>query len=98
MRIVMVGNALDVPHMDTHKNEALTPSVDASEYRAFDRKGVLLDRLLLRADGARYVSSPLGVHHRVILKTPAFAFWEFSLGPFTSESTIPAPRAHDRGC
>ncbi len=95
MLIVMVDSAVDVPHMHLHKKEALIPIVGAAEYQTFDHEGVLLDRLLLSADGARYVSSPLGVHHRVVLKTPIFAFWEFALGPFTSESTIPAPWAHD---
>jgi cupin fold WbuC family metalloprotein len=95
MLIVMVDDAVDVPHMHLHKKEALIPIVGAAEYQTFDYEGVLLDQLLLGEDGVQYVSSPLGVHHRVVLKTPVFAFWEFALGPFTSESTIPAPWANE---
>jgi cupin fold WbuC family metalloprotein len=94
MLIVMVDNAFDTPHKHLHKKEALIPIVGAAEYQTFDHEGALVDRLLLGEDGARYVSSPLGVHHRVVLKTSVFAFWEFALGPFTSESTIPAPWAN----
>ena len=95
MLIVMVDNAFDAPHMHLDKKEALIPIVGAAEYQTFNHEGALVDRVLLGEDGARYVSSPLGVHHRVVLKTPVFAFWEFALGPFTSESTIPAPWAND---
>jgi len=97
MLIVMVNNAEDVPHMHLHKREALIPIVGSAEYQTFDDRGNSLERLLMGTDAAQYVSSPLGVYHRVVLKTPVFAFWEFALGPFTSESTIPAPWANDIG-
>jgi cupin fold WbuC family metalloprotein len=95
MLIVMVDNAVDVPHMHLHKREALIPIVGAAEYQTFDHRGVLLGRQVMGKDAAQYVSSPLGVYHRVVLKEPVFAFWEFALGPFTSGSTIPAPWAQD---
>jgi cupin fold WbuC family metalloprotein len=95
MLIVMVDDAVDVPHMHLHKREALIPIIGAAEYQTFDNRGALVERLLMGTDDAGYVSSPLGVYHRVVLKTPVFAFWEFTLGPFTSDSTIPAPWAPD---
>jgi cupin fold WbuC family metalloprotein len=95
MLIVMVNNAVDVPHLHLHKREALMPIVGTAEYQTFDHRGVPLERLLMGTDAAQYVSSSIGVYHRVVLKTPVFAFWEFALGPFTSGSTIPAPWAND---
>jgi len=97
MLIVMVDNAEDVPHMHLQKREALIPIMGAAEYQTFDDRGDSLERILMGTDAAQYVSSPLGVYHRVVLKTPVFAFWEFALGPFTSESTIPAPWADGIG-
>lgn len=91
MLIVMVDNAYDAPHKHPHKREALIPVVGAAEYQTFDNEGIFMDQLLMGEGGVRYVSSPLGVHHRVVLRTPVFAFWEFALGPFTGESTIIAP-------
>jgi len=95
MLIVMVKNAVDVPHVHMHKREALIPILGAAEYQTFDHRGVPLERLLIGTNATQYVSSPLGVYHRVVLKTPVFAFWEFARGPFTSDSTIAAPWALD---
>ena len=91
MLIVMVEGAIDAPHMHPHKREALVPILGTAEYQEFDDTGAVQNRILLGQQETMYVSSPLSVFHRVVLLEPVFAFWEFSVGPFTQSSTIPAP-------
>ena len=91
MLIVMVEGAIDAPHMHPAKREALLPFVGTAEYQIFSQDGIVQKRIPLGGQDVMYVSSPLNVFHRLVLKGPVFAFWEFAQGPFTGTSTVPAP-------
>ena len=90
MLIVMVDDAEDSPHMHPQKREAMLPVAGAARYEIFDDSGTLVDSRLLGPGGLMYVSSPVGVYHRLVLLGPVFAFWEFAQGPFDSQSTVRA--------
>ncbi|MCG3773040.1 MAG: hypothetical protein JW384_04267 [Nitrosomonadaceae bacterium] len=91
MLIVMVEGAIDAPHMHSNKREAILPYLGTAEYQMFSQDGAVQKRIPLGAQDVIYVSSPLNVFHRIVLKDPVFAFWEFAQGPFTSDSTVHAP-------
>ena len=91
MLIVMVEGAIDAPHMHPTKRETLLPFLGTAEYQMFSQDGIVQKRIPLGGQDVMYVSSPLNVFHRIVLKDPVFAFWEFAQGPFTSTSTMPAP-------
>ena len=91
MLIVMVEGAIDAPHMHPKKREALLPLLGTAEYQVFSEEGIVRNRIPVGGSDVMYVSSPLNVFHRLVLKEPVFAFWEFAQGPFTSTSTMPAP-------
>lgn len=95
MLIVMVDNAEDAPHMHPQKREALLPITGSARYEIFDVSGKLSESKLLGPGGLMYVSSPVGVYHRLVLLEPIFAFWEFTQGPFDERSTVRAEWPRD---
>lgn len=95
MLIVMADDAEDAPHMHPQKREALLPIAGSAQYEIFDDSGNLIGSKLLGPGGLMYVSSPIGVYHRIVLLEPVFAFWEFTQGPFNSQSTVRAEWPRD---
>jgi len=91
MLLVMVEGSRDRTHMHPSKREALIPVVGSARYEIFNHAGTKVDSHVLGEQGLRYVSSPVGVYHRLVLTDEVFAFWEVALGPFTEDSTVPAP-------
>ena len=90
MLIVLVDGATDPAHKHPDKREALLPILGQASYQTFDDVGHLSSETRLSAGESIYVSSPVGVFHRLVLRGPIFAFWEFASGPFHPSSTVRA--------
>ena len=91
MLLVMVKGAEDDIHMHPHKREALIPVAGSARYETFDEFGGLLSSRDFGGGGLQYISSPVGVYHRVVLHQELLVFWEMALGPFSQDSTRKAP-------
>lgn len=88
MLVCLTYGAVDAIHHHPNKNESIVPIDGSADLESFREDGSLLSTINLGKDGARCVSSPKGVWHRLVVRSETFTFLEFSSGPFESDSTI----------
>lgn len=89
MLVVLNKACIDQIHYHPDKGETVLWVRGAGEHRTFDMSGKILHKTVLGSSDFRYLHTPAGVPHHVVILSDVFIFWEFAKGPFGPNSTVP---------
>ena len=89
MLVALNKACIDQIHYHPDKGETVLWVRGAAEHRTFDMTGKILQKTVLGPADFRYLHTPAGVPHHVVIFSDVFIFWEFAKGPFGPNSTVP---------
>lgn len=89
MLVALSKACVDQIHFHPDKSETILWVRGAAEHRTFDKSGKIMQKTLLGLSDFRYLQTPVGVPHHVVILSDVFIFWEFARGPFGPKSTVP---------
>jgi len=89
MLVALTKKCIDQIHFHPDKGESVLWVRGVAEHRTFDMSGTVLKKTQLGPSDFRYVHTPPGVPHHVVVLSEVFIFWEFAKGPFGPNSTVP---------
>lgn len=89
MLVVLTKDCVDQIHLHPDKGETVLWVKGSAEHRTFTMSGSIVQETLLGPSHYRYLHTPAGVPHHVVVKSDLFVFWEFARGPFGPNSTVP---------
>ena len=89
MLVALTKDCVDQIHFHPNKGETVLWVRGAAEHRTFDMSGKIQHVTLIGPSDFRYLHTPAGAPHHVVILSDVFIFWEFAKGPFGPNSTVP---------
>lgn len=89
MLVALTKDCVDQVHFHPTKGETILWVRGTAEHRTFNMSGNTQQVTQVGPSDFRYLHTPAGVPHNVVVLSEVFIFWEFAKGPFGPKSTVP---------